>query len=78
MTTNRHLLGLLLGTEDDWPSVFEDLVRPARAGDRRRGHAARVRRRAGHDRAVRPARTSRRYDLVIDRLAYWYYSRASG
>ena len=29
--------------------------------------------RADDDRAVRPARPSPRHDLVIDRLAYWYY-----
>ena len=27
MTESRHLLGLLLGTENDWPQVFEHLVR---------------------------------------------------
>ena len=27
MTDSRHLIGLLLGTENDWPSVFEALVR---------------------------------------------------
>ncbi|MDQ1616297.1 MAG: hypothetical protein QOJ60_2236, partial [Actinomycetota bacterium] len=26
MTDSRHLLGLLLGTENDWPRVFEALV----------------------------------------------------
>ena len=27
MSDTRHLLGLLLGTEEDWPSAFEALVR---------------------------------------------------
>ena len=56
---DRHLVGLLLGTEEDWPAAFETLVRrlgPVRAGSRRR---ARLRRRADHHRAVRPARPSR-------------------
>jgi hypothetical protein len=72
MTANRHLLGLLLGTEDDWPRVFEDLVR--RVGTVTDGsgaeHAYDVERIT-----VEPfdLRDHPAYDLVIDRLAYWYY-----
>jgi hypothetical protein len=67
----EHLLGLLLGTEEDWPRAFEELVR--RLGP------------VSHDGAEHTLRTERitiepfdlrakpRYDLVIDRLAYWYY-----
>jgi hypothetical protein len=72
MTTNRHLLGLLLGTEDDWPRVFEDLVR--RLGTVTDGsgseHAYDVERVT-----IEPfdLRDQPSYDLVIDRLAYWYY-----
>ena len=72
MTGAPHKLGLLLGTENDWPRVFEQLVQ----------RLGRVTDAAGttHDFDVeritiepfdlrdRPA-----YDLVIDRLAYWYY-----
>ena len=25
--TTRHLIGLLLGTEDDWPTAFEEILR---------------------------------------------------
>ena len=35
MDRTEHLLGLLLGTEEDWPRAFEELVRrlgPVRAG----------------------------------------------
>jgi hypothetical protein len=27
MTVPRHLIGLLLGTEDDWPRAFEEITR---------------------------------------------------
>ena len=27
MSEVRHLIGMLLGTEEDWPSAFEQLVR---------------------------------------------------
>ncbi|MFC0110826.1 ATP-grasp domain-containing protein [Kibdelosporangium aridum] len=68
----EHLLGLLLGTEEDWPRAFETLVK--RLGP--------VRDSAGVDHTVATERITiepfdlraePRYDLVIDRLAYWYY-----
>jgi hypothetical protein len=67
----EHLLGLLLGTEEDWPRAFEELVRrlgPVRADGRE--HALSTERITiePFDLRARP-----RYDLVIDRLAYWYY-----
>ncbi|MCY7374014.1 MAG: hypothetical protein LH461_10015 [Spirochaetaceae bacterium] len=72
MADTRHLLGLLLGTENDWPSVFEALVR--RLGPVTDGtgnvHSYDVERIT-----VEPfdLRAEPPYDLVIDRLAYWYY-----
>jgi len=69
---NRHLIGLLLGTEEDWPTAFEAIVRRMGA----------VRARAGEEHAfdveritIEPfdLRAKPRYGLVIDRLAYWYY-----
>ncbi len=72
MTQSRHLLGLLLGTEEDWPTAFESLVRrlgPVTDGSETVHHydVERV--------TVEPfnLRQKPRYDLVIDRLAYWYY-----
>ncbi len=72
MTDTRHLLGLLLGTETDWPSVFEALVR--RLGPVTDGSGAQ------HTYDVEritiepfDLRDTPSYDLVIDRLAYWYY-----
>ncbi len=68
----EHLIGLLLGTEEDWPRAFEQLVR--RLGS--------VRDATGVEHTLRTERITiepfdlryaPRYDLVIDRLAYWYY-----
>jgi hypothetical protein len=72
MTDVRHLIGLLLGTEDDWPTAFESLIGRlggvvAATGDRHDFDVERV--------TIEPfsLRAKPRYDLVIDRLAYWYY-----
>jgi hypothetical protein len=68
--SSSHLIGLLLGTEDDWPRVFEALVArlpPARhAGET---HTFRTERITNEpfDLRARP-----RYELVIDRLGWWY------
>jgi len=70
--TTRHLIGLLLGTEEDWPRAFEAIL--ARTG--------RVTSEDGQEHEVACERltvepfdlTDRvRTGLVIDRLAYWYY-----
>jgi hypothetical protein len=63
---------LLLGTEDDWPRAYEALLRrlgvvTTADGRRHRLRSVRV--------TIEPfnLRYSPQYDLVIDRLAYWYY-----
>jgi hypothetical protein len=68
----RHLIGLLLGTEDDWPRAFEEIMRrlgPVSdgAGTKHSFDIERI--------TIEPfsLRDRPRYDLVIDRLAYWYY-----
>jgi hypothetical protein len=68
----EHLLGLLLGTEEDWPRAFEELIRRLgpvtdAAGREHRLDTERI--------TIEPfdLRAKPRYDLVIDRLAYWYY-----
>ncbi len=71
MSASPHLIGLLLGAETDWPQAFEALL--ARVGP------------VTHD-GVRHELTSERLtiepfdlrdpvrpELVIDRLAHWYY-----
>jgi len=72
MTDTTHLIGLLLGTEEDWPVAFETLIRrlgPVTdgAGERHAIDTERV--------TIEPfdLRDRPRHDLVIDRLAYWYY-----
>jgi len=63
----RHLIGLLLGTEDDWPTAFESIVRRMGSVGEHAFDVERV--------TIEPfsLRQQARYDLVIDRLAYWYY-----
>src|SRR3984885_13191290 len=67
-----HLIGLLLGTEEDWPRAFETLVGRLGAitdgsGQRHRIATERI--------TVEPfdLHDQPTYELVIDRLAYWYY-----
>jgi len=68
----KHLVGLLLGTEEDWPTAFEALVsRLGPVADATGAqHSFDVERIT-----IEPfdLRDKPRYELVIDRLAYWYY-----
>jgi hypothetical protein len=68
----EHIIGLLLGTEDDWPRAYEALLRrlgvvAGADGKSHRVSTVRV--------TIEPfnLRYKPRHDLVIDRLAYWYY-----
>jgi hypothetical protein len=72
MSETSHLIGLLLGTEEDWPAAFESIVRRLgpvtdAAGVRHSYDVERV--------TIEPfdLRAQPRHELVIDRLAYWYY-----
>ncbi len=67
-----HLIGLLLGTEEDWPRAYETLL--ARLGPVTDG-AGRRHRMTTERVTIEPfdLRDRPRHDLVIDRLAYWYY-----
>jgi hypothetical protein len=72
VTQQSHLIGLLLGTEEDWPSAFEGLMRKLNPRVSLNGTT--------HDFAteritIEPfnLRAQPRYSLVIDRLAHWYY-----
>ena len=67
-----HLIGLLLGAEEDWPQAFEAIL--GRVGD--------VKLSDGSTHTFRSERLTIepfdlldpvRTELVIDRLAYWYY-----
>ena len=67
-----HLIGLLLGAEEDWPRAFEAILRRVGPADRRRP-AAHGLQRAAHASSRSTSTDPVRTDLVIDRLAYWYY-----
>jgi len=61
-----RVIGLLLGTEEDWPAAFEALVSRLGPVD---GNVLRTERIVNEpfDLRYRP-----RYSIVIDRLAWWY------
>jgi hypothetical protein len=71
MSVDRHLVGLLLGAEEDWPQAFEAITRQLGTFRYR-----------GQDHVLDTERTriapfnlrdQVRQGVVIDRLAYWYY-----
>ena len=67
-----HLVGLLLGAEEDWPTAFEALlalVGPITTDDGVTHHLTSERLTIEPFDLRQPVRT----ELVIDRLAYWYY-----
>jgi hypothetical protein len=68
---SEHLIGLLLGAEEDWPRAFESILR--RVGpitvDGTTHTVSSERLRIEPFRLTDPVRT----ELVIDRLAHWYY-----
>src|ERR671916_1413524 len=68
--TQTHLIGLLLGTEEDWPTAYESLVRRLGPftwhGEQHQLATERVVNEP-FDLRYRP-----RYALVIDRLSWWY------
>ncbi len=72
MDESRHLIGLLLGTEEDWPRAFETLVSRLgpivdASGTTHHITTERI--------TIEPfdLRDKPRHDLVVDRLAYWYF-----
>ena len=70
--TQEHLIGLLLGAEGDWPRAFETLAGRlgVLTGPDGTSHQVNTERMT-----IEPfnLRDKPRQDLVIDRLAYWYY-----
>jgi hypothetical protein len=72
MSEAEHIIGLLLGTEEDWPRAFETLL--ARLGPVT-DTGGTVHRFGGSRVTIEPfnLRDRPRHALVIDRLAYWYY-----
>jgi hypothetical protein len=72
MAELTHPIGLLLGAEDDWPLAFETIISrigPITDSKGNKHHITTERLTIEpFDLAYKP-----RYELVIDRLAYWYY-----
>ena len=66
-----HLIGLLLGTEEDWPHAFETLL--GRVGPVQ--HNGATHNVTSERITIEPfdLRAKPRYDLVVDRLAWWYF-----
>ncbi len=68
----ERLIGMLLGTEEDWPSAFEALLHRLEPGISYEGdsHSFTTERIT-----IEPfnLRAVPRHSLVIDRLAHWYY-----
>lgn len=70
--TRTHLIGLLLGAEEDWPTAFEELLQlvgPITDEDGVTHELTSERLTIEPFDLRQPVRT----ELVIDRLAYWYY-----
>ena len=67
-----HLLGLLLGTEEDWPRAFEELIR---RGAQSLSYEGEIHTFETERVTTEPfnLRATPRHSLVIDRLAHWYY-----
>jgi hypothetical protein len=72
MANQKHLIGLLLGAEEDWPTALEALIAglgpiTGPGGTRHEITTERL--------TIEPfnLRDPVRQDLVIDRLAHWYY-----
>jgi hypothetical protein len=72
MIVATHLIGLLLGTEDDWPTAFEQYL--GRLAGRIR-HDGQVHEIATERMTIEPfsLRQPARQELIVDRLSYWYF-----
>src|SRR5262245_63960929 len=66
LSEREHVIGLLLGTEEDWPAAFEALVSRLGPVD---GHTLRTERILNEPFDLR---YTPHYSVVIDRLAWWY------
>jgi hypothetical protein len=67
-----HLIGLLIGTEDDWPTAFEQYLERIAPSISYGGQTHEF---ATERVTIEPfsLRQPARHAFVIDRLAYWYY-----
>ena len=71
VSVKDHLIGLLLGAEEDWPQAFEAML--AMVGPIE--HGGETHRLSSERLTIEPFRLDDpvRTPLVIDRLAHWYY-----
>src|SRR5207302_2040753 len=67
-----HLIGMLLGVEEDWPAAFESLLARANLSVRHGGETHRF---TTERVTIEPfdLRAVPRHSLVVDRLAWWYH-----
>jgi hypothetical protein len=72
MSETTHLVGLLLGTEEDWPRAFETLLSRVGPVTDASGTTHRI---TSERITIEPfdLRDKPRYELVVDRLAWWYF-----
>jgi len=70
VSSRRHLIGLLLGTEEDWPCAFEHLL--AQVGPIEYGGETHELTTERITNEPFDLRYTPRYSLVIDRLGWWY------
>jgi hypothetical protein len=70
VTDRQHLIGLLLGIEEDWPRAFEHLLTQVGPIE----HAGETHHLTSERITNEPfdLRAAPRYSLVIDRLGWWY------
>lgn len=68
----QHLIGMLLGTEEDWPSAFEAVFAGYKPSIKFKGETHTF---TTERITIEPfdLRAQPRHSLVIDRLGYWYY-----
>lgn len=71
VSENHHLVGLLLGAEEDWPRAFEAIA--GRLGTFRHAGSQHMLDTERVHIAPFNLRDPARHEVVIDRLAYWYY-----
>jgi len=69
---SKHLVGLLLGAEEDWPQAFEEILRRVGPLTDAKGTVHEI---DSERLTIEPFELTDpvRPGLVIDRLAYWYY-----
>jgi hypothetical protein len=71
VSEERHLVGLLLGAEEDWPRAFEEIAH--RIGAFSYGGRSHILDTERVHISPFDLRDPVRHQVVIDRLAYWYY-----